>query len=457
MSTTCPGGAAAGSHAVADEEREYFEPYCETLEPDDLKALQLERLQAVFAHSHANSAAYRDLCADTGVEPADIQSLDDVRRLPFIDKHTLRDHYPAGLRTCGLDNIIEVHSTSGTTGKPTPIWASRKEMDLWFERNARTMWMIGLRPGDLLQNCFGYGLPTSVGLQYGAQHAGIGVVPAGIGRQELLIDLIVDLGVTALCTTPSYGLYLAEKALERGIDLAKDSKLRIGLFGAEPWPESGRERLAAALGVDVFNEYGMGEFLGPGMAAECPVKQGMHVWSDHLLVECLDPETLEPVADGAPGELVWTSLTSDSTAMIRYRSHDISSLTWEPCACGRTHPRIGRITGRSDDAISVGGLVVFPSQIEEVLVRYDEFGSNFCMVVENIDNLDRLTLQVEIRGLEEMSDEKQAELAKAFVSGVKTIVGVSPKIELHAPYALPRDTAGQGKTACHRVDDRRAT
>ena len=339
-------------------------------------------------------------------------ALDDIRRLPFIDKTTLRDHYPDNLRTCGLDNIIEVHSTSGTTGKPTPIWVSRHDMDLWLERNARTMWMIGLRPGDLLQNMFGYGLPTSIGLQYGAQHAGIGVVPAGIGRQELLIDLIIDLGVTAICTTPSYGLYLADKAKERGIDLATDSRLRIGLFGAEPWPESGRERLAAALGVDAFNEYGMGEFLGPGMACECPVKEGMHVWSDHLLVECIDPVTCEPVADGAPGELVWTSLTSDSMAMIRYRSHDISSLSWAPCACGRTHPKIGRITGRSDDALSIGGLVVFPSQIEEVLVRYDEFGSNFCMVVENVNNLDRLTLQVEIRGLDEMSGEAQAQLSE---------------------------------------------
>ena len=220
MSTTCPGGAAAGSHAVADEEREYFDPYSETLEPEDLQDLQLGRLQTVVTHSYANSAG---LHARSATRPASSRrtsrSLDDIRRLPFIDKHTLRDHYPDRLRTCGLDNIIEVHSTSGTTGKPTPIWASRQDMDLWFERNARTMWMIGLRPGDLLQNMFGYGLPTSIGLQYGAQHAGIGVVPAGIGRQELLIDLIVDLGVTAICTTPSYGLYLAEKALERGIDL----------------------------------------------------------------------------------------------------------------------------------------------------------------------------------------------------------------------------------------------
>ena len=435
--------------------REYFEPSNETLAPDALRALQLERLQEVVAHSHANSDAYRALCADAGVVPEDVKSLDDIRRLPFIDKTTLRDHYPAGLRTCGLDTIIEVHSTSGTTGKPTPIWASRKDMDLWFARNARTMWMIGLRPGDLLQNMFGYGLPTSIGLQYGAQLAGVGVVPAGIGRQELLIDLIVDLGVTAICTTPSYGLYLAEKALERGIDLSRDSRLRVGLFGAEPWPETGRERLAAALGVEVFNEYGMGEFLGPGMAAECPVRKGMHVWSDHIYVECVDPVTLEPVGDGEPGELVWTSLTSDSTAMIRYRSHDISSLTFEPCPCGRTHPRIGRITGRSDDAVSVGGLVVFPSQIEEVLLRFDEFGSNFCMVIENVRNLDRLTLQVEVRDPAAMDDAARSALSSGIVAGVKTSVGVTPKVELHAPYELPRDTSGQGKTACHRVDDRR--
>jgi phenylacetate-CoA ligase len=437
-------------------DRMCFDPENETLEPGALRALQLERLRNVVAVAYERSAVYGGMCREAGVEPGDIRSLDDVRRLPFLEKATVRDTYPDGLRLCGLEEIIEVHSTSGTTGKPTPIWVTRREMDAWALRNARSTWMIGLRPGDLLQNCFGYGLPTSIGLQYGAQHAGIGVVPAGIGRQELLIDLIVDLGVTALCTTPSYGLYLADKAKERGIDLATDSKLRIGLFGAEPWPESGRDRLSAALGVDAFNEYGMGEFLGPGMACECPVKDGMHVWSDHLLVECIDPDTCEPVADGAPGELVWTSLTSDSMAMIRYRSHDISSLTWAPCACGRTHPRIGRITGRSDDALSIGGLVVFPSQIEEVLLRFDEVANNFCMVVENVSNLDRLTLQVEIRGLAELTEEERERLGKRIAAGVKATIGVTPKMQLSEPFSLPRMTGGQGKTACHRVDDRRS-
>ena len=448
-------GTRRDSGTRAAHDRVWFDPDGETLEPGALRALQLERLQRVVTEACARSATYRRLCREARVTPPDIRSLDDLRRLPFLEKTTLRDTYPDGLRICGLDAIIEVHSTSGTTGKPTPIWATRRDMDAWAERNARSLWMVGMRPDDLLQNCFGYGLPTSIGLQYGAQHAGIGVVPAGIGRQELLIDLIVDLGVTAICTTPSYGLYLADKAKERGIDLATDSRLRIGLFGAEPWPESGRDRLSAALGVDAFNEYGMGEFLGPGMACECPVKDGMHVWSDHLLVECIDPETCEPVADGEPGELVWTSLTSDSMAMIRYRSHDISSLTWSPCACGRTHPRIGRITGRSDDALSIGGLVVFPSQVEEVLVRFDEIGNNFCMVVESVQNLDRLTLLVEVRGLAELTNEAREKLAKKVIAATKATIGVTPRVELAEPFSLPRMTSGQGKTACHRVDDRR--
>jgi phenylacetate-CoA ligase len=434
----------------------YFEPELETLAPDALRALQLERLKLVVARAYERSGVYRRLCDDTSVSPGDIRSHDDLRRLPILDKATLRDVYPDGLRTCGLGDVIEVHSTSGTTGKPTAVWASGNDMDAWAARNARSMWMVGLRPGDLLQNCFAYGLATSIGLQYGAQRAGIGVVPAGIGRHELLIDLIVDLGVTAICTTPSYALFLAEKAREREIDLARDAQLRVGLFGAEPWPESGRDRLTAALGVDPFNEYGMGEFLGPGMACECGEKSGMHVWSDHLIVECVDPETCEPVGDGETGELVWTSLTSDAMAMIRYRSHDISSLTWEPCGCGRTHPRIGRITGRSDDALSVGGLVVFPSQIEEVLLRFEETGSNFCLVVENVDNLDRLTLQVEIRELGEMTDEVREGLARRILAQTKTTVGVSPRVELHEPFSLPRKTSGQGKTACHRIDDRRS-
>jgi phenylacetate-CoA ligase len=446
-----------GEVRVGDEvqPRVCFEPQLEMLPVDELKALQLERLRQVVSAAYEGSSLYRTMCREAGVEPRHIRALADVRKLPFLEKATMREAYPFGLRTCKTEEIIEVHSTSGTTGKPTPIVATAHDMDAWATRNARSLWMVGLRPHDLLQNCFAYGLATSIGLQYGAQRAGIGVVPAGIGRHELLIDIIVDLGVTALCTTPSYALFLADKALARGIDLAHDSRLRVGLFGAEPWPESGRDRLGAALGVEVFNEYGMGEFLGPGMACECPEKDGMHVWSDHLLVECIDPETGEWVGDGETGELVWTSLTSDSMAMIRYRSHDISSVTWSPCSCGRTHPRIGRITGRSDDALSIGGLVVFPSQIDEVLAGFAEIGNNFCLVLETVDNLDRLTLQAEVRGSEQLQDEARQALAKRVAVAVKVAVGVTPRVELAPPLSLPRETGGQGKTACHRVDDRR--
>ena len=413
------------------------------------------RLRSRVSAAYERSATYRRLCQEVGVEPRHIQALEDVRKLPFLDKLSAREAYPLGLLTCERKSILEVHTTSGTTGKPIPIFATRLDMDGWAALNARSLWMIGLRPGDLLQNCFSYGLATGIGFHYGAQWMGAGVVPAGIGRHELQIDLIVDLGVTAIATTPSYGLYLADRAQERGVDLARDSKLRLGLFGAEPWPESARKRLDSLLGIEAFNEFGMGEFLGPGMACECPQKNGMHVWSDAFLVECIDPATGDWVEDGQPGELVWTSLASESMAMIRYRSRDISSLTWRPCACGRTHPRIGRITGRSDDAISIGAYVVFPSQVEDVLAKYEDIGNNFCMVIETSRDRDQLTLQVEVLGLNELSAEAREQLAKKVAAATKSAIGVTPRVELAQPMSLPRMTSGDGKTACHRIVDRR--
>ena len=272
-----------------EELRTYFDSRAETLDVRALRELQLERLKSRVSTAYERSAAYRDLCRAAGVEPRHITALEDVRKLPFLEKQTAREAYPHGLMTCERNEVLEVHTTSGTTGKPIPIFATRHDMDEWASLNARSLWMVGLRPGDLLQNCFSYGLATGIGFHYGAQKMGVGVVPAGIGRYELQIDLIVDLGVTAIVTTPSYGLYLADRARERGVDLARDSSLRVGLFGAEPWPESGRRRLESCLGVEAFNEFGMGEFLGPGMACECPERDGMHVWSDSFLVECIDP------------------------------------------------------------------------------------------------------------------------------------------------------------------------
>ena len=416
----------------------YYDPKTETLAADALEELQLRRLRRQVAAAYKRSAAYREMCREAGVEPRHIRSLGDVRKLPFLEKETARQAYPLGLMTCDQCDILEVHTTSGTTGKPIPIFATRRDMDTWAALNARSLWMIGLRPGDLLQNCFSYGLATGIGFHYGAQRMGVGVVPAGIGRYELQIDLIVDLGVTAIATTPSYGLYLADRAKERGIDLARDSRLRVGLFGAEPWPESGRKRLESLLGIEAFNEFGMGEFLGPGMACECPEKDGMHVWSDSFLVECIDPVTGEWVGDGQDGELVWTSLSSESMAMIRYRSHDLSSLTREPCACGRSHPRIGKITGRSDDALSIGAYVVFPSQVEEVIARFDEIGNNFCMVLETSRDRDQLTLQVEVCGFSDLNEDAKAKLSKKVAAATKAAIGVTPRVELAEPLSSAR-------------------
>ncbi len=433
----------------------YFNAEVETLRREALEELQLTRLKARVRAAYERSAVYRALCKERGVEPRHIVSLADIHKLPFLEKDTAREAYPFGLMTCDHSEVREVHTTSGTTGKPIPVFATRADMDRWAELNARSLWMVGVRPGDLLQNCFSYGLATGIGFHYGAQLLGAGVVPAGIGRYQLQIDLILDLGVTAIATTPSYGLYLADRASERGVDLPRDSRLRIGLFGAEPWPESARHRLDSSLGLTAFNEFGMGEFLGPGMACECPQRDGMHVWSDAFLVECIDPETGEPVADGESGELVWTSLTSDSMALIRYRSHDMSSLTWAPCSCGRIHPRIGKIKGRSDDALSICGYVVFPSQIEEILTQFEEVGNNFCMVIETVRNLDQLTLQVEVPYFNGMGEEARDHLAERISARTKATIGLTPRVELAEPLSLPRMTTGDGKTACHRVDDRR--
>ena len=443
---------ATASHL---DPRTCLHPDVETLDVGALRELQLRKLKKMVASAYEHSPAYRALCLDAGVEPRHIKVLEDVARLPFLEKDSAREAYPFDLMMCRRESVLEVHTTSGTTGRPIPIFATRHDLDCWASLNARSLWMIGLRPGDLLQNCFSYGLPTGIGFHYGAQKMDVGVVPAGIGRYELQIDLIVDLGVTAIATTPSYGLYLADRARERGIDLATDSRLRVGLFGAEPWPESSRRRLESLLGIEAFNEFGMGEFLGPGMACECPEQDGMHVWSDAFLVECIDPATGERVDDGAQGELVWTSLESESMAMIRYRSHDLSSLSWSPCACGRTHPRIGRIMGRSDDALSIGAYVVFPSQVEEVLAQFEEMGNNFCMVLETSRDRDQLTLQVEVRGLGDLSEEARRRLSTQVSSATKSAIGVTPRVELAEPMSLPRTTSGDGKSACHRVDDKR--
>jgi phenylacetate-CoA ligase len=442
--------------------RKFFNEELETLPKGRLKALQLQRLQAIVERAYTQNQFYRQLYDEAGVKPADIRSLEDIRRLPFLEKKTVRSAYPYGLAlfTPGeVGGALELHATSGTTGKSVPVFATRKDVQRWADLNARELWMVGLRPGDILMNCYGYGLPTGgFGFHYGAMAMDVMAIPMGSdARQyERMFDFIKDFGVTAVCMTPSVGLYVGNKCAERGLDISQ-TKLKIGLFGAEPWPWETRLKLESLLHIAAYDEFGMTEFLGPGMTCECEVRDGMHAWADAFLVECIDPETGQPVAEGQDGELVWTWLAGDGTAMIRYRSRDLSRTWWEEgCSCGRTHPKIGAIKGRSDDAVSIRGLIVFPSQVEAALVKFPETGANFRIIVDRKSDLDTFDLKVEVKDaaiLEHVDVVKvlQHQMAEA----VKSVTGNTPHVELVPADSLPRATGGESKTASARVEDRR--
>jgi len=443
-------------------DRPYFQEEIETLPKEQLRALQLQRLQAIVQRAYAQNRFYRTLYDEVGVKPSAIQSLEDIQKLPFLEKKTVRVAYPYGMALVqpgGDGGALEFHATSGTTGKSVPVFATKKDIEYWANLNARELWMVGMRPGDVLMNCYGYGLPTGgFGFHYGAMAMGAMAIPMGSDarQHDRMIDFIFDFGVKAMCMTPSVGLYLGNKAREQGVDFRKSS-LKIGLFGAEPWPWETRLKLEEYLGVTAYDEFGMTEFLGPGMTCECHERDGMHAWADAFLVECIDPETGEWVEEGEEGELVWTWLAADGTAMIRYRSRDLSRTWWEDrCACGRTHPKIGAIKGRSDDAVSIRGLIVFPSQVEAALVKFSEMGANFRIIVDRRDDLDTFDLKVEVKdGALLQHSERCRVLSREMAQAVKAITGNSPKVELVFPDSLPRASGGESKTASARVEDRR--
>ena len=443
-------------------DRKFFQEEIETLPKDKLKALQLERLKSIVERAYTQNQFYRRLYDEAGVRPSDIKSLEDISKLPFLEKKTVREAYPYGvaLATPGEQGgIVQLHATSGTTGKSVPVFATKKDLHYWADLNARELWMTGMRPGDILLNCYGYGLATGgFGFHYGALAMDAMAIPMGSdARQyERMIDFIVDFGVRAFCMTPSVGLYLGNKAAELGVNF-KDTKLRIGLFGAEPWPWETRRKLEELFNITAYDEYGMTEFLGPGMTCECEVRDGMHAWADAFLVECIHPETGEPVEEDKEGELVWTWLSADGTAMIRYRSRDLSRLWWEArCACGRTHPKIASIKGRSDDAVSIRGLIVFPSQVEAALVKFPETGANFRIIVDKRNGLDTFDLKVEVKERVILDNEAHVQsLQKQMAEAVKSITGNTPRVELVPADTLPRASGGESKTASARVEDRR--
>ncbi|MBI4553557.1 MAG: phenylacetate--CoA ligase [Candidatus Latescibacteria bacterium] len=438
---------------------EYFNEDIETMPKEKLQALQLERLKQMVETVYNRSPFYRRLYDEAGVKPYDIRRLEDIQKLPFLEKRTVREAYPFGMVIAPRNQLLEMHSTSGTTGKPVLVFATQGDIDLWAELNARELWMTGLRPGDSLLNAYGYGLPTGgFGFHYGALKMGVLVIPTGSGQVERQIMLLNDLDVTAFCMTPSFALYVGQRARELGVEFSKKRSLRVGLFGAEPWPWSTRERIEELFGITAYDEFGMTEFLGPGMTCECRERNWMHAWADAFFCECINPETGEWVKDGEEGELVWTWLTAEGTAMVRYRSRDISALTWDDCPCGRSHPRIKAIKGRTDDAVSISGLIVFPSQVEAALVKYPDTGANFRMYIDTDPRgLDRLTLKVEVKDRTLLDNAGRVkELVEDMRESIQNTTGINPKeVELVAPDSLPRVTAGEGKTASARVEDRR--
>ncbi len=428
--------------------RPYWNRALETMPRERLEKMQARMLREVVERAYRKSIFYRDLYRDAGIMPSDIRTLEDVRKLPFVDKAAIASTYPFGMRMCDQSKVRSLHAATTTTRHIVPIFATALDLDHWAERCARILWMVGLRPGDFLQNAFRFGLSTGgIGFHLGAKRAGIISIPASTGGTDRQIDMIMDLGVQGIAMMPSYALYLGLRAQERGIDLAGESSLKVGLFGAEPTSVRMKRRLAELLGLEAFGEYGMNEFLGPGMACQCAVKHGMHAWADHYLVECIDPATGEPVAEGEPGELVWTWLNAEGTAVIRYRSHDLSEVTWEPCPCGRTHPRVRRISGRNDGALSIGGYIVYPSKIAHVMELFPEVGT-FQVILDSVKGLDCFTIMVEP---EKGAEVDPVRLAGRLQSAVKSYVVCTPMV-----HVVPRGSLGLvGADPPYRIIDYR--
>ena len=408
------------------------------VEPEYLRKLQLSRLQEEVRLSFNNVPLFRSRMEERGLTPEDVTCLEDIQKLPFTVKTDLRDTYPYGLLACPLRDVVRLHASSGTTGKPIVSGYTQNDVDVWTEMVARAITAAGGGPDDIVQVCYGYGLFTGgLGAHQGADRVGAMVVPMSSGNTQRQIMMMTELGSTMLCCTPSYATYLGETVNDMGL---KDKlKLKSGCFGAEPWTEEMRQKLESLLDIDACDIYGLTEIGGPGVAFECLEKHGMHVNEDHVLAEIIDPVTEKPLPYGTPGELVFTTLTKTGMPMLRYRTHDICTLTDEPCACGRTTIRMSRITGRTDDMLIIRGVNVFPSQIEACLVDLEGVAPFYMLIVDRINSTDKLEVQVEMT--EEMFSDKIGEieaLRSKIADRIKSVVGISAKVQLVPPKSLPR-------------------
>ena len=415
---------------------EYWQPEIETMPREQLEQLQVEKLRQTIAVC-LKSPFYGKRLGELGITPESIQTINDIRKIPFTTKADLRDSYPFGLVGGNMDDAVRIHSSSGTTGHPTVVVYSRHDIESWANMIARNMYMVGCRKSDVFQNSSGYGMFTGgLGFQYGAEALGATTVPAAAGNSKRQIMFIKDFGTTCLHAIPSYAIRLAEVFKDEGIDPAT-TRLRTLFIGAEPHTEEQRRRIERLLGVKAYNSFGMTEMNGPGVAFECKEQDGMHLWEDNYIVEIVDPDTLLPVPDGEVGEMVLTTLDRTMMPILRYRTRDLTRIIPGPCKCGRTHRRIDRIKGRTDDMFIIKGVNVFPMQVEKILVQFPELGSNYLITLDTVDDNDTMTVEVE---LDEMSTDVYPELqqmTRSIQQALKAEILLTPKVKLVKKGSLP--------------------
>ena len=423
----------------------------ESLPRKEMETLQLEQLRAGITRVSKYVPFYKEKLAESKVTAESIRSLADLSRLPFTTKSDLRDHYPFGLLAVPMQEVIRLHASSGTTGRPTVVAYTRNDITLWSNLMARAYAAAGVTSNDIIHNAYGYGLFTGgLGFHYGAETIGATVLPISAGNTKRQLMLMRDFGSTVLCCTPSYSLLLAEAASEQGLDLRQLS-LKVGLFGAEPWSERMRQEIEARLGITALNVYGLSEVIGPGVSAECTAKQGLHINEDHFIPEIIDPATGQPQPDGEPGELVLTCLTKEALPLIRYRTRDRTSLIREKCPCGRTTARMDRLTGRTDDMLIVRGVNVFPSQIESVLLETGAVEPHYQLIVDrNAAHTDELDVLVEVPAEVFGNQERLVQLEKRLSQELQSTLGIQCKIKLVGPHEIARS---EGKAI--RVLDKR--
>ncbi len=423
----------------------------ECMSRDEMTNLQSARLRKLVDYVYHNVEFYRKKMQKIGMLPGDVKGIEDITKLPFTTKDDLRDNYPFGLFAVPNSEIVRIHASSGTTGKATVVGYTRRDLDVWAECVARCMTMAGIGKDDVIQVAYGYGLFTGgLGAHSGAEKIGATVVPMSTGNSKKLTTMMVDFGVTAIACTPSYLLYISEVLEQEG--LLDQIKLKAAVCGAEPWTEKMREELERKLNITAHDIYGLSEVMGPGVACDCKFHKGLHVCEDHFYPEILKPETLQPVADGELGELAFTTLTKEGIPLIRYRTKDLTSITHEPCECGRTSARISRFKGRVDDMLIIRGVNVFPSQIEAALVEVKEVTPHYMMIVDRVNNLDTLEIQVELANEYYTDEIKGIEaMTKKIGHVINQAIGLSAKIKIVEPHSIKRS---EGK-AVHVIDNRK--